>query len=439
LRRFWSICKLSGVIGPTIKASPAEKRFPVALHLVAGMVLMGFGISHAGQLAMMDRTLGFRNTVFPFLSNGQLYALTACVQVFLGMAIIKGRGRIHVNGILLTVASVLLWYRWALEYTGGGDCRCVGILGSTLGLTAPQEKAITHAAWFTLILGAVPWFLQLLRRRLFETGKHATLVLVFALGYPSSISAQSLQVRGVIELQEFNPRTGQPYPSQQLRSQFTALMVEDTVRIAVTNSAFPEYWVIFSHDGSHATTVLPFADALQVPYTGATADSDPPQREASTLLASIDPSIRSIQHGVENIGLTLAWMTYGLSPKRLGTNSLELPMLGASPRDNPGAFGYRWQIGATPDGRFADKIEICRDVRLDLPARQELLRPEIDYPTTISQYNHYLESLMLRREVPDGFVRARYRCAEWQQVSGLAVPSASEYLVYLSPAYVEFP
>jgi len=83
------------VVGPTIKPIPEEKRLPVVLHLVAGLVLMGFGISHAGQLAMTDRTFGFRNTVFPFLSNGQLYALTACVQVFLGMMIIKGRGRIH--------------------------------------------------------------------------------------------------------------------------------------------------------------------------------------------------------------------------------------------------------------------------------------------------------------------------------------------------------
>jgi thiol-disulfide isomerase/thioredoxin len=138
----------------------------------------------------------------------------------------------------------------------------------------------------------------------------------------------------------------------------------------------------------------------------------------------------------------LVSMTYGWSSRSFLTNQIgfvEMPLPWTVVRDNPNAFGFKWLIHPSEDGKFLEDFEVLREEALDLPQREEFLRPEMDYPETLESYRDHINELRGRKASPQGYLRARYKCEEWYRSNNLAIPKASKLEVYEEPAYGSLP
>jgi hypothetical protein len=242
-----------------------------------------------------------------------------------------------------------------------------------------------------------------------------------------------LQVSGYVHLQEHNPKTGSPWTNQQSQSFFLAVISGDQYRLCVTNVASPRWWAQFVYDGTNSYTLLPFSDALRVPY-GRGGDLMPPDRSIPKVI--IAPSGQFVQSVPENLGLQLVWLTYGFRSVIHKTNAngaIDMPLSVA--RRNPGAYGYEWVVKLTEDGTFLKECLIRRNAGLDLPDAEELLRSELNYPESQQEYDMYRDALAVRKAIPTGYVKARYICTQWRDVGGVTIPFGGEMEVGLDPVY----
>jgi hypothetical protein len=245
-----------------------------------------------------------------------------------------------------------------------------------------------------------------------------------------------IRIAGTAELQEYNPRTGTPYPQQHTHSAFAVTLAGTAWRLCVTNLEWPSWWAQVTYDGTNCYTLLPFRGALFAPYAGIVRASPP----AGMQVATVEPCDRATQATIDNTGFYALWLTYGLCSATAKTNAaglVEIPFSGA--RVNPGCFGYNWRIRFSQGGRFATELTAVRDQKLDLADDQELLRPELDYPDTLAEYGNYRELLASRKAAPDGFVKAKYSVTQWRRAGGMAVPAAARYEVYSSPSFTSWP
>src|SRR5262249_38713408 len=136
----------------------------------------------------------------------------------------------------------------------------------------------------------------------------------------------------------------------------------------------------------------------------------------------------------DNYGVYSLWLTYGLSPQWAKPDEHGLVAIPLAPaRTHPGAYGYRWEIDPSPDGRFAGSCRVIRDSGLDLSDEEELRRPELDYPETSESLKEYKDLLRDRKRYPNVYVKLRYDCSEFRGTNGMALPVASKVEVSLSP------
>ena len=139
-----------------------------ALHLTAGVLLLGYAVSHVGFLTIPDFEHNLRNTVFPFLTNRTLYVLACVLETFTGFICIIFRGKDRINVVILTFIGMMSWYRWAFYYTGGSSCSCLGLFGTLFHLTQTQEKIIPIASLIWLFATTTPWLFDLLASKLIK-------------------------------------------------------------------------------------------------------------------------------------------------------------------------------------------------------------------------------------------------------------------------------
>jgi hypothetical protein len=398
-----------------------------------------YALSHFGFLSIHESNHELRNTVFPFLTNWQLYLVAALVEFVLGAFCLKNAGRDITNLAVLTFVGALIWYRWAFHYTGGVDCGCLGLLGILFHLNSAEQRMIPSATLIALFLTTTPWLFGNIRRLYVRLAERRALVVVFVftVGTCQMASAEgTITITGRVDYQEFNPQTKKPYVDQESHNTFVATLSGGTWRFCVTNLVWTKWWGQVAYDGTNCYTILPFSRALTIPFGN--VNTNPP--EGDSLVANIEPSGRFIQHRVENIGLFPLWLTYGLRKELIVTNKIglvEIPFSGA--RVNPGCFGFGWKINFSQDGRFVSNCVAVRDKALDLPHAQELLRFELDYPDTLAEYNKYQKLLSNREATPTGFLKARYSCTEWLTTNGWTVPMASKYEVYLTSRLASWP
>jgi hypothetical protein len=396
-------------------------------------LLLLFGISHFGFLTVQDVNHDLRSTVFPFLTNRYLYFSAAVLETIAGVLCLRRRGEGLTNVFILSFVAVIVWYRWAFHYTGGQSCGCLGLLGRLLHVSKMQESSIPVAALGFLVCSTTPWMCRVLRN-LLSRSSAVTLVMLLLLQNIYS-GAQSITADGVVDLQEYNPGTGAAYADQHSRSTFNVVVSGDSVRFSITNIDRPAWRATFVYDGTNSYTILPFANAARVPFGAASRVLTNTPAEQQQVF--IEPSSRLLLRSTENIGVAMLWITFGLCPQSARSNNIglvEIPMPSADPRSNLGAFGYKWLIRSLPGGRFASSCDILRDRLLDLADARELLRSDLDYPETLSQYNRHMVNLAARKELSSGFLKARYICTESLETNGIVVPLVSKYEVYLSPS-----
>lgn len=102
----------------------------------------------------------FRHLVqpgFPFLSNLQLHALAAGLELACATACVVYRGKSLPSLLILGLVLSMLWYHWALGFHGyRKSCGCLGYFGRLLGLPLWTDRLVPFAGLSLLALCAWP-------------------------------------------------------------------------------------------------------------------------------------------------------------------------------------------------------------------------------------------------------------------------------------------
>ena len=126
------------------------------------------------------------------------------------------------------------------------------------------------------------------------------------------------------------------------------------------------------------------------------------------------------------------WMACYLTPqmiKEVEQNDIPPPWIKRFSMADCG--GYKWETHFFENGRIIQRIDWVRDSTLDFKTlEEELRRPSVNYPFEYSSLEHRIDTLSLRKEVPDGFVRATYKCNDFFKTNDWIVPTAASFTIY---------
>ena len=377
-------------------------------HLFASSLLLLFSMSHLADLIVGSVTHAAINPVFPFLQDKALLLFAIVLELAVSWICWRYRGWAVTNIVILGFVGCICWYRWAFFYAGGTQCNCAGILGKLFHMSKSLEKRIPVIVLILLTLTTRQWllsnFTNLARRVLGPSVVLLTLLLV-----ADGNAAQVLEVCGEYSAAAYNPRTGEMYMPPMdggCRSDatFTALLSDSWVRISATNKDDPRWWAEFFSDGTNAYRLYPYDSRVVLSNYF---------KPGMSAVGTASPGPALISETRDQIGMSIAWLTYGLRPGQMATNragAIELPLPWFSARTEMFAFGYRWDITPDETGRFVDHITITYDQSLELSDEQELLRREFCYPTADLPHRAGLNRLRVRRQTPTGTVAGRYEC-----------------------------
>ncbi len=410
-------------------AGISSSGLPSLLHCIAGLVLLLYAASHIAFLAMRDPSHRLSSIVFPFLTNWTLYLAAALIELNVALFAFKFRGRTPANIMILAFVGLMLWYRSAFNYLGGDYCGCLGLLGRLLHVSREMEKLIPLSTLALLVLTACPWlgraFNRYMRRKFWRIAMVGLLVVA-----RNAAGEGTIEVRGTVNAQEYNPRTGAPYAEQAWHSTFEALISGGAWNVRVTEIDHPNWWELRAYDGTNSYSLKPFGGGFTA------RSSTQPRTDLDSALINKAPWPIPPE-GADPLGTAAVCLTFGWSPEAFRSNGLglvEVPIPWTAVRDNLNAWGYRWVVQGWMGGRFLESFQVVRDNRLDLDSKQELFRPEFDYPETLKAYNGCLMMLQNRHaDGTNGYVRARYRVASWFTTNGVTLPQVSKLEVFYPP------
>jgi len=235
---------------------------------------------------------------------------------------------------------------------------------------------------------------------------------------------QVIEVRGKYEVVTRNPASGKSQSERPLCVGFVVTLYGDAWQIAATNVDDKTDWAILVYEGTNTFRLVPYAKHIAVP-----------RPESNLVYAAISSSPIYVPSVFDFLSLYMPWLTYGLSPRNVRTNKggvIELPRPWTIARNDPLAFGFRWDIKPSADGRFVSECKVIRDTSLDLDENDEFLRPELEYPLSLAHMAEYRMALGVRKEIPNGFVNALYRCTMWYETNSMLIPFGSELKLYSS-------
>lgn len=142
---------------PTSTSATFWRGLAALAHLVAAAVLALFGLSHWLVLLHPDFSDTLSSLVFPFLSNLQLHALAAGLELACATACVVYRGKSLPSLLILGLVLSMLWYHWALGFHGyRKSCGCLGYFGRLLGLPLWTDRLVPFAGLSLLALCAWP-------------------------------------------------------------------------------------------------------------------------------------------------------------------------------------------------------------------------------------------------------------------------------------------
>lgn len=395
------------------------------LHLLSGTILMLFALSHFGFLKFTLSTMEMPNVVFTFLTNWYVYLIAGIFEAFVALFCFKFRGRNVADGAIWTFLGVILWYRWAFWYTGGRSCGCLGLLGHLLHLSKLQEKLLPEIALIVLAVSTAPCICKLvfqsIKKRVGSAAVFLFILQSFNLG-----AGQIIEVRGQVYAEKHNPKTGEVYSKSKSHGNFQAVICGDLWRFSVTNVDDGSFWSEVVYDGTNTYVIVPAGQYYQHGVAG----------DKSLNTARVIPSADFLPIGRDDFGLTIGWLTYGLSPrtveKKKGKNgAFEIPLPWET---RMVSFGFKWSFEFDNTARFLKTASAVRDHQLDINQKDEILRPEIRYPEDLSARNEYMVAVGIRKAIPTGFVGGRYSCKEWKKMeNGNLIPASSELETFDSP------
>ncbi len=203
---------------------------------------------------------------------------------------------------------------------------------------------------------------------------------------------------------------------------FVASILTDSWFLASTNKSDIKDWTRMNYDGTNI-------------YTFATDDSVIEHNTTVTkyeVYGYVYPGSMYIPHNQDSVRIFFPWLVFCLSPQAT-TNyehdgMIEIPWPWGAPRDSLGNYGYKWLVNLFPNGQVIQQIDVVRDTSLDLKTEEdELHRPTLDYPFSISDREEMLKYLMYRKNMPNGFIRCNYKCTELYQTNGYSIPVSAQF------------
>jgi hypothetical protein len=424
-----------------------------ALHLFAGVLLLIFAVSHFLMATVPVPSNHSISTVFPFLRMWALFVFAGLFELSVAAICLKNYGRDIANFAILTFIVVMVWYHWALPYTGGGKtCQCVGILGHALHLTKTQEKVVPVIVLCLLTITIIPWLL----RRLFENARyffqrashlvrHVSLILLALVAWQCN-GQETVQVSGKYHCFPYFPKTGVPYTNDITHAAFTYTVSGKAWSLYATNidtnpegAGFRTPWEGLIYDGTNLFTMMPYHAEAQ----GRNWTIETELGKGSAVRTTISPGPFFNTDFDEYLNFYAIWITYGLHPGDLkkdknGLIEIVLPWY-TSTRNTPLSHGFEWQISPSEDGRFISQCVVLSNTNLDRGDDAEMLRTDVDFPENLGARNRFTELLELRRlNYPNHYIQADYKCQEWYHTNGFTLPMRSEFKVYANFPFTNF-
>ena len=200
--------------------------------------------------------------------------------------------------------------------------------------------------------------------------------------------------------------------SGRSRSLFVTNLDSNTVLFGSRTS-----WEGLVYDGTNTYTFLPEPDASA----------------GYSLYTTISPGQLFIRDYDEYLDFFAIWTAYGLCPANLPPKNnglMEIPLPWFNSRNSPFSHGFEWKITPSSDGMFLSVCQVCRNTNLDLSDTEEMLRPDVIGPVTLSGRNHWIEGIRDRSyDYRNGSIIAIYTVKEWCQTNHAVIPIISELLM----------
>jgi hypothetical protein len=245
---------------------------------------------------------------------------------------------------------------------------------------------------------------------------------------------QNIEIQGIYTIEGINRALHVPIKGSERQVYFIATLSGNNWSISAhgVNLDGSNTWETLTYDGANTYYICPFADVF--------ANSSP---ESAQLFASTMPGESFDVEVASYLDIYFPWMVFGLSPQTVEkAKDHSMPLPWRQPRTNPLDFGFKWDVTASDDGRFIKDCKIVRDQSLDLDDEKELLRPNIDYPSTLAEKLTYIRAIQIRREIPSSFIAAHYICNSWIVTNQMSIPGTAiiyRYEYSQSPKYATSP
>jgi hypothetical protein len=206
-------------------------------------------------------------------------------------------------------------------------------------------------------------------------------------------------------------------PPQTNNYHFNAFIASNEWKISITNADQPKEWEIMRYDGT--AIYMLGTDSLN----------------AYAIYGYVYPGQFYVPEAAQDsVKPFFPWMVFCLTPQMIrdfeGKGVMEMPSPWGK-RFSLVDYGFKWNTLYTENDRIIQRIDVVRDSALDLKTEEdELRRATINYPFDYSSREHRLEMLHLRKDVPDGFVRATYECNEVCKTNDWIIPATARFVEY---------
>jgi len=252
------------------------------------------------------------------------------------------------------------------------------------------------------------------------TYKFRVLLAVFGLFAQSHArGAQMVEIRG--HYTAVNLFGGRSPTERNTRVDFVATLGENAWMICATNRQNAE-WEVLTFDGTNTYYLMPFSSHFNP--SGADKKLFGTPKSDAALFGAINTGAHYSMPSMSHVEMFLPWMVYCLPPQGVSSN---MPLPWSNYTRNLEAYGWRWNVTPSANGKFIGAFKVIRDSSFDLSEKNELLRSTLEYPRTAKDLNWLQTTLASRKLIPDGLEGATYVCKEWYKTNNMAIPADVEF------------
>lgn len=219
----------------------------------------------------------------------------------------------------------------------------------------------------------------------------------------SGATAETVRVEGVIERCHYNPEKGYEYTDAYKAITFQVLLCQNPWQLSGTNVSEPWLWLVMGWDGTNTYVLFPSSLDRGLPPPG------PSPRRGMVYASPLYLLYYSMNY---NLPLYPAWIAYCLRPETLPPGPQGRRIAPPIVSGRGGVISSRWDLTFANDQPFVEHLYFVRDHSLDQPVSSELLQDHFEPPDDLASYNSYLQGLMYRRGIANGFVSAEFHCTE---------------------------